>query len=357
MKIGSPQPKTRAGIANYKSELTRGNDPELADKPQSMNDEELAKNFKWLVEERCVTCDRTAVKAGLKQLLHCQKCKEVDRIQPYCSQDCQKEDWKEHKQGCGLRVSTLQDVEIIAPQSVHSARPLAHLPPLRRSVQRSLESSNCTDEFWRYSNGYAVGYLDHTDTKKTTRIRRAMRALAFKALETADQDSVSLLAFAMFNVKAQKLNCSQEGKRKKFDGMAKEDEASKAAQEDEFRRTFDISSQDWMGTLKRGRAEIRKKENEAVKEFYYAMLDQARDQRNDIIDQVSSSGGQQVPSIMKEMNRLMFSMMLESMYALKFSLGRAKNADFMFFLRQRTLPSRRAFGRRLLSLKESPKVT
>ncbi|GAA5975663.1 hypothetical protein JCM5350_002684 [Sporobolomyces pararoseus] len=313
--IGSPQPKRRAGIANYKSELTRGNDPELADKPRSMDDEKLAKGFKWLVDERCVTCDRTAFEAGLKQLLYCEKCKRIDRIEPYCSQDCQKEDWKEHKRNCGLRVSTTEDVEIVAPQSqsLHSVRPLAHLPPLRRSVRRSLESSNFADEIWVFSGGYAVGYLDPEDKKKTVRVRQAMRALSFKALETADPSSVSLLAYAMFNVQAEKLNCIKEGKRKKLGAIETDEKVSNAEQEDEFRRTFAIESKDWMSILKRGRIEIGKKENAGVKEFYYVMLEQACYQRDGIVDQYSSPsspGEEKPPLAMVEMNKFMFEMLL-----------------------------------------------
>lgn len=41
----------------------------------------------------CVVCDTDNSTAPLK---HCAKCKEVI----YCSQDCQRDDWKRHKKVC-----------------------------------------------------------------------------------------------------------------------------------------------------------------------------------------------------------------------------------------------------------------
>lgn len=46
-------------------------------------------------EESCLKCGAATTKAG-NPLLRCSKCKTVK----YCSPDCQKKDWKKHKQMC-----------------------------------------------------------------------------------------------------------------------------------------------------------------------------------------------------------------------------------------------------------------
>ena len=46
-------------------------------------------------KESCLKCGAATTKAG-NPLLRCSKCKTVS----YCSPDCQKKDWKKHKQMC-----------------------------------------------------------------------------------------------------------------------------------------------------------------------------------------------------------------------------------------------------------------
>ena len=46
-------------------------------------------------KESCLKCGAATTKAG-NPLLRCSKCKTVN----YCSPDCQKKDWKKHKQMC-----------------------------------------------------------------------------------------------------------------------------------------------------------------------------------------------------------------------------------------------------------------
>jgi len=102
-----------------------------------------------------------------------------------------------------------------------------------------------------------------------------MRSLAFRALEIADQSAVGLLAFCIFNVniKARELKKDKYGRKKALGDFVEQDSV---AQEEDFKKTFEIkSNKKWKATLKRGREEIVKPGNEIVKEYYDIVLTEA----------------------------------------------------------------------------------
>ncbi|GAA5962803.1 hypothetical protein JCM3765_001526 [Sporobolomyces pararoseus] len=312
--IGQPDRALRVGNANYKSELTRKNDPDLADKPASIDLETLTKNFEFLTDERCSCCRRTACQAGMKQLLYCERCRKIDRIEPYCSANCQKSEWKKHKEHCGSRVSTFCTPPIIAAQSSRShPSATSHLPPLRRFIRRSLEWETYLDDFWTYDSGRnGIGFLSPLDKEQTLRIRQAMRALSFKALETADQDSVSLLAFVMFNMGARLGSLTEEGKKKtKKIGPSDDNDERAKNREDQFRETFGIKNEEeWKETLLRGRLELLKPEHSVVKEFYLLQIKQVDYQREELLERMFCLDDSKAP---RSFMRLMLDTMLGPM--------------------------------------------
>jgi len=103
-----------------------------------------------------------------------------------------------------------------------------------------------------------------------------MRALAFKALETADQAPVGLLAFCLFNVGTETHTMLKKGKKEKKFGPADNTQEAWGARETEFRKAFELENEeDWKATLAKGREEVAKSENKAVKEYYDFLLEQA----------------------------------------------------------------------------------
>jgi hypothetical protein len=80
-----PISKDNAGLVDAKKASTRAYNSAPATRTQPRQPE----------KEGCLKCDAATTKAG-NPLLKCSKCKTAQ----YCSPDCQKKDWKKHKQTC-----------------------------------------------------------------------------------------------------------------------------------------------------------------------------------------------------------------------------------------------------------------
>jgi len=108
-----------------------------------------------MAEITCHVCDDTADEAPDGKLFTCSKCKAVS----YCSKECQKEDWKEHKRICG-QLSYGDAKQPIHSDHARTAELLRHMvdlacsddsPDFRRMMSLFIESKT---------------EVDHTETKQ-----------------------------------------------------------------------------------------------------------------------------------------------------------------------------------------------
>ncbi|GAA5834641.1 hypothetical protein JCM5353_004505 [Sporobolomyces roseus] len=269
--VGKPMPSIVGKAGNTASDITRRNYPQMRDGAPDPT-KPLSDGFEHLVTERCSVCNKSAKDAGLAKLLYCQACKKVDRMQPYCSAACQKEDWSEHKkESCGSAVSNFHPVPVISARPPRSA-PSSVLSTRRRSVKKWLNKYK--DEFWVFEiDGRleAMGYYNPQDQAKEKRIRKTMRDHAHKALETGDQASIDLFAYAMIgSIHSPILFHANRRNKRSGDGLGRDRDVTREEKKVvQFRQTFGLETEDaWRAALKRGKEELAKPENGVVRELY-----------------------------------------------------------------------------------------
>ncbi|GAA5986100.1 hypothetical protein JCM5350_004433 [Sporobolomyces pararoseus] len=251
-------------------------------------------------EERCTGCHLTAKEAGSKKLLYCGRCKKVDRVVPYCSASCQKKDWPEHKKTCSNNSSHRQ-VPIVSSEPTPVS---TNLPPLRRLLKAELDKEPL--HFWLYQDEVPGTFqwqgFASNDRAQESRIRKAMRALAFKALETGDRISIALLAATLYSSDPFFPNYSQKGKRMKPTPTQPKEALHRKAQINHFRKVFDITSDtEWSECLELGSEEIEKPGNEVFKELRDFMETQALNQRNNLLDSLVRPRSDDVPSVLHDL--------------------------------------------------------
>ncbi|GAA5949085.1 hypothetical protein JCM3765_004007 [Sporobolomyces pararoseus] len=253
-------------------------------------------------EERCSSCLLTAKEAGTKRLLYCGRCKKVNRDVPYCSASCQKKDWTEHKKDCS-NISSQRQVPIISsePTSI-----LTDLPPLRRLLKTELEREPL--HYWLYEDdipgNFPMQGFASNDRAQESRIRKAMRALAFKALETGDRSTVALLAVALYSSDPFLPCYLPKGKKMKPAPSQSEKVLDLKARIRHFRKVFDITSDtEWNEILELGDEEMEKPGNEVLREVRDIVEAQALKQRNALLDSLVPPRSD-FPSVIQDLAKL-----------------------------------------------------
>ncbi|GAA5967714.1 hypothetical protein JCM3765_000008 [Sporobolomyces pararoseus] len=247
--------------------------------------------------------------AGLRRFLYCGRCKKVDRDVPYCSTACQKKDWSEHKTKCSTENSHRQ-VPIISTS--HSSLS-TDIPLVRRLMMTALD--RFSTEYWVYEVEGEPGNLQvqgfkSDDRAQETRIRTAMRSLAFKALEAGDQASIALLAAALYSSDPWLPNYVPKGNKVKPAGAQLEKVMGGKSRIKHFRKVFDITSDsEWSEIMKLGKVEIEKPENGVIKELRDFMAEQELRQRNALLDQLAPHRPED-PESLNQLLRLATEIML-----------------------------------------------
>ncbi|GAA5975666.1 hypothetical protein JCM5350_002685 [Sporobolomyces pararoseus] len=270
--IGQSAPASSQPIASTPSDVTRNS--------------ELPSTFgspgRFFVEERCTTCNKVARNAETNQLLMCLKCKKnVDRIQVYCSETCQKEHWPKHKKDCGKSIRDIHPIPtpIARPASPSSSSSASKTAKPRSVSQRRLQSFIRTnleanpEEFWFYhtSQGYArMGCDGWGDDARGLRIRKAMRKLVFKAID-GDSPSIDLLCFVLEAVLVNApIAVGTTRQDLKVQPLKSKDEYGV----EHLRETFGLEKESlWKEAKERGKLALKKEGNEAVKELYDGTMD------------------------------------------------------------------------------------
>ncbi|GAA5981349.1 hypothetical protein JCM5350_004373 [Sporobolomyces pararoseus] len=254
-----------------------------------------------VAEERCTSCRRTAKETDTKQLLYCGRCKKVDRNVAYCSASCHKKDWVEHKKDCSNNSSHRQVPIISTPQPTSVS---TDLPPLRRLLKAELDKEPL--QFWLYQDSVPGNFqwqgFASDDRAQESRIRKAMRALAFKALETGNRISIALLAATLYSSDPFFPSYSPKGKKMKPTPSQSKKAPHQKEQISQFRKVFDITSDvEWSAMLELGNEEIEKPENEVLKELRDLMETQALNQRNNLLDALVRPRSDDVPSVLHDL--------------------------------------------------------
>ncbi|GAA5997090.1 hypothetical protein JCM5350_000819 [Sporobolomyces pararoseus] len=260
-------------------------------------------------KERCAGCFLTLDEAGLKRFMYCGRCKKIDRDVPYCSALCQKKDWSEHKKKCSTENSHRQ-VPIVSTS--HSSLS-TDIPLLRRLMITALDKHST--EYWLYEvdgepgKFQVQGFKSH-DRSEESRIRTAMRSLAFKALETGDRTSIALLAVTLYSSDPWLPHYISKGNKVKPATSQPEEVMSDRSRIKHFRRVFDITSDsEWSEIMKLGKVEIEKPENEVIRKLRDHMAEQEHEQRTRLLDHLTPHRPEDPESI-QQLLRLVTEMML-----------------------------------------------
>lgn len=130
------------------------------------------------------------------------------------------------------------------------------------------------DEFWVFDvdgKVEAIGYFNPQDQAMEKRIRKTMRDHAHKALDTGDQASIDLFAYAMLGSISSPIlfNANRRNKRSGARLAYDRDISREEKKVIQFRQTFGLEKDDaWQAALKRGKEELAKPENGPVRELY-----------------------------------------------------------------------------------------
>ncbi|GAA5946672.1 hypothetical protein JCM3765_000343 [Sporobolomyces pararoseus] len=309
-------------ISTYRSELTRSNLPSMADKfPQGTPKKIMTAGCNNLSEETCSTCLSSAEDLKIKKLLYCQRCKKVDRIQPYCSSTCQKTDWPEHKRSghCGSRLSSFARVPVITSIPFTPTSP-AHHANRRHTIHRLNSQPSALWVFKSrthpilkkkpsdlYSGYLGVG-IDSwcEDPVIADRMRQGIREIAYDALRNGTQSSIDILAFVVIrsqNQTMQELLATPDKDPEKIP-----DVPFTEAKEATFRSLFGLEEETkWEAALARGALEIEKPGREVAKEYH---LFQNKCYHLTMIDLMSGSKPG-TPAAVRDMQKALFMSMFK----------------------------------------------
>ncbi|GAA5912789.1 hypothetical protein JCM6882_000427 [Rhodosporidiobolus microsporus] len=192
---GKPVPPRRT-VGNFAQEMTSENAPSIL--PHGLSDDQTTRKRELATTTGgvCSFCQNISRLFGVKDLKKCARCLAVGRIELYCSAECQKLHWPEHKKTCGKKAS-----EAFSVPSFNTGSSAASA--LRKFVLHSLDSNE--KEYWvvkhdrpgstigERSAFYALGYADLRNPKLAEQVRAAMRSTAYKALRESDPPSINVL--------------------------------------------------------------------------------------------------------------------------------------------------------------------
>mmetsp|Transcript_2239 Transcript_2239/g.3017 ORF Transcript_2239/g.3017 Transcript_2239/m.3017 type:complete len:952 (-) Transcript_2239:232-3087(-) len=119
------------------------------DKPESAKEEaETKQEPEKEAEPSCDVCGKTSADTG-KPLMKCTKCQKIGVLVRYCSRDCQKAAWKEHKKVCG-KEKTAPTVAAPKPAQVDisRAKELAKSAPEDESKRQQLMADVAEAQEW-----------------------------------------------------------------------------------------------------------------------------------------------------------------------------------------------------------------
>ncbi|GAA6020423.1 hypothetical protein JCM11491_000239 [Sporobolomyces phaffii] len=253
--VGAPVQEPHI-IGNVEAAVSRANNPELADLDLNKQSGPLAHTYSEF-HRLTASALELAEGAGINKMLLCQRCHKVGRIEHYCSSQCQKHDWPYHKGNCGKRLDSFVTVPIPvaftpAPTSLH---------PLRLFVLRTLDRYPL--EFWAIKSNQLVPVgFQCVDKVEEDQIRQGVRRVARRALRDGHPPSISLLAFALIR------NLALDAVPRNDAGKITNDPVEDVLREREkqFREMFELEDATvWDATLARGREELKKDENAALK--------------------------------------------------------------------------------------------
>ncbi|GAA5982030.1 hypothetical protein JCM5350_000621 [Sporobolomyces pararoseus] len=270
------------GTSSYESEITRSNLPSLADNfAQGTPNKKLRADFQNLSEEKCSACHATAKELGIKALMYCQRCKQLDRIQPYCSRVCQTADWQGHKilGHCGSKLSSFISVPVITSSPFTPDYPAEY--PDRRSTLTQLDKNPLA--LWTFkvnaglvpkvqlppeATGYVNVRLDRPcEPLPEQRMLQGIREIAYDALRNGTQSSIDILAFVL--VRSQNQVMQELSTIPDLDPNKMPDVPITQAKEATFRSLFGLEEEaKWEAALARGAVEIEKPGREIAKEYH-----------------------------------------------------------------------------------------
>ncbi|GAA6025358.1 hypothetical protein JCM10207_001362, partial [Rhodosporidiobolus poonsookiae] len=308
--VGIPIKKGHS-VGNIADELTHDNSPSLIGEP--LRGKKLKEKQADLpsTSESCTVCRLSPAELNIRQLKRCGACLKVGRVHLYCSSECQRADWPDHRKTCGEKLSAVSDVPVFHPPSPEASAP----PPFKiaEGIQRTTSTlrkrvlGHLDDDkhsYWIVLDRRGLVLTRFTVPDKLDRAKEilsSMRNNAFRALRKNDFESMDLLACLLLS------HQGFSNLRDKPSPYSTGKGGTAWYLQDQFEQFFPRSNDELIEAMKRGKSELDKPERWAEKALYEHKRDEAA--RAEIEATMSSLASEDVPEPISDCMRLMLSMM------------------------------------------------